>query len=113
MTMLDAKLQDLIEHPEDSEPVVCKMTHPAIEVADEADLVTEPADSKTAAQQQASGSKPDSLSASKAASLTASLAVSPSVVRVEDPLDGGITLRSKPSTNFGAPLGQMNPMWKH
>lgn len=105
MSMLDAKLQDLIEHPEESEPMVLKTPSPALEarpilddgVSDESNSAT--TDTKTSSQSQPGSSE--------------SKLTSPSVSAKAEPFDGGIKLRKKQSCNFGAPMGQMNPMWKH
>lgn len=103
MDMLSAKLQDLVEHPEDSEPMVLKTPSPAIEFADLEDTMA-----KAAATNDTLATQPEGTDCK-----TASKSTSPTAVRAEDAFDGGIKLRKKPSSNFGAPLGQMNPMWKH
>lgn len=80
MDMLDAKLKDISEHPEENQPIVCRNPIP------EEASVASPASNDNQA------TKVDSASESKG----------------KDDLDnGGIRLRVKQSSNFGAPLGQM------
>ncbi|KAL1305908.1 hypothetical protein AAFC00_004051 [Neodothiora populina] len=100
MSMLSAKLQDLIEHPEDSEPMVLKTPSPGYSAAMEAgegNFETPPKD-------DAALLKPETASAENASEM-----LSPELKPLED---GGIKLRKKPSCNFGAPLGQLHPVWK-
>jgi hypothetical protein len=99
MSMLEAKLQDLVEHPEESEPVVLKSPSPALE--SEA-IMEENTDEKSSYDSD----KPTTQPASSDSKVT-------SPAQDTEPFDGGIKLRKKPSCNFGAPLGQMHPMWKH
>jgi len=96
MSMLEAKLQDMVEHPEESEPMVMKSPSPGLNEVSQADELDK-TNIETTVQPKNSESKSTSPQATKGA----------------DQLDGGIKLRKKPSCNFGAPLGQMHPMWKH
>lgn len=102
MDMLEAKLRDLVDHPEDSEPLVMKTATPdAIDSLQDKSTThaPEPPAEKPASQPASAGSKSTSPSAAPTVATT-------------DPLDRGIKLRKKPSCNFGAPLGQMNTAWK-
>lgn len=116
MNMLEAKLQDLVEHPEDSEPLVLKLPTPAQEdgPGDEPitalDKATEHVQS-LAAEQNNKDDKDDK-PASQPESSDARVR-SPSAAPEVDNLDVGIKLRKKPSCNFGAPLGQLHATWKH
>lgn len=84
MDMLDAKLQDIVEHPDENQPIVLKAHNPP----DEAPEVTEASPTSTDSR----APKVDSVTESKDKKGTD---------------DGGIRLRTKPSSNFGAPLGQL------
>ena len=90
MDMLDAKLKDISEHPEENEPLVCKST---ILVQEE-----EPSEPTSA-----SGEKVDSAS-SESRDKTGSTSTES---KDKGNLDEGIRLRTKMSSNFGAPLGSM------
>jgi len=90
MDMLDAKLKDISEHPEENEPLVCKSTLLAVE--------EEPSEPSSA-----SGEKVDSAS-NESRDRTGSTSIES---KDKGKLDEGIRLRTKPSSNFGAPLGSM------
>ncbi|KAF1344556.1 hypothetical protein BDV97DRAFT_402339 [Delphinella strobiligena] len=116
MHMLEAKLQDLVEHPEDSEPMVLKLPTPAQEDGPGDEPITA-LDKGTdhvqnlAAEQNNRDDKDDK-PATQPVSSDARV-TPPSVAPEVDNLDVGIKLRKKPSCNFGAPLGQMHTTWKH
>ena len=100
MDMLEAKLRDLVDHPEESEPMVLKAPTPGLE---EPHVELGNGDAPGA---------PDNTVLSHTEA-TESRVLSPSTSQKADSFDGSIKLRKKLSCNFGAPLGQMNPMWKH
>jgi hypothetical protein len=94
MDMLDAKLKDISEHPEENEPLVCKST--LLVVAD--DEPEEPS--------SVPGAKVDSASSESRDKSGTTTTTTES--KDKDDLDnGGIRLRTKPCSNFGAPLGSM------
>jgi hypothetical protein len=82
MEMLDAKLKDISEHPEDYQPLVCKTPDLTVDEA------VSPVDDE----------KVDSASMTQGKDMC-------------DLENGGIRLRTKQSSNFGAPLGSMGP-WR-
>lgn len=97
MSMLDAKLQDLIEHPEDSQPLAMRSQSPTFPV--------DPAGHTD--DHCMSGSQPRS----QLESIESKIPSPPPASG--DAMDcGGIKLRKKASCNFGAPFGQINPTWK-
>lgn len=87
--MLDAKLKDISEHPEENQPIVLQSTILALEDLSEAGPVSDEKvdsasnDSKDKESPSAEGKDKDTLD------------------------DEGIRLRTRPSSNFGAPLGSM------
>jgi hypothetical protein len=93
MDMLDAKLKDISEHPEENEPLVCKSTLLAL------------AEEEPEEPSSVPGAKVDSAS-SESRDKTGTTTTTES--KDKDALDnGGIRLRTKPCSNFGAPLGSM------
>ena len=91
MEMLDAKLKDISEHPEENEPLVCRSTLVSLDEESE-----EPFSVSEEKVDSASNESRD-----KAESTTTES-------KDKDKLDnGGIRLRTKMSSNFGAPLGSM------
>ncbi|CAD0099325.1 unnamed protein product [Aureobasidium mustum] len=87
--MLDAKLKDISEHPEENQPIVCQSTILALDEPSEAFPVpNEKVDSASCDSKE----KAESPSAES---------------KDKDALDVGIRLRTKMSSNFGAPLGSM------
>lgn len=88
--MLDAKLKDISEHPEENQPIVLQSTNLALDEPSEAAPAT---DEKVDSASSDSKDKAESPSAES---------------KDKDNLDNaGIRLRTKMSSNFGAPLGSM------
>ena len=91
MDMLDAKLKDISEHPEENEPLACRSTLVALDEDPE-----EPSSVSDEKVDSASNESRDKIETTTAES------------KDKDNLDnGGIRLRTRPSSNFGAPLGSM------
>jgi hypothetical protein len=87
MEMLDAKLKDIFEHPEENEPLACRGT-----------LVI----------QEDDPSEPSSAPGDKVDSARDKTEITTTESKDKDDLDnGGIRLRTRPCSNFGAPLGSM------
>ncbi|KAI4726479.1 hypothetical protein E4T49_05772 [Aureobasidium sp. EXF-10728] len=90
MDMLDAKLKDISEHPEENQPLVCQSTNLASE---------EPSEALPGSDEKVDSASTEAKQRSESTS---------SESKDKDILDnGGIRLRTKPSSNFGAPLGSM------
>ncbi|KAG9649965.1 hypothetical protein KCU86_g17376, partial [Aureobasidium melanogenum] len=87
--MLSAKLQDISEHPEENQPIVLQSTNLVLDEPSEASPVP---DEKVDSASSDSKDKAESPSAES---------------KDNNALDVGIRLRTKPSSNFGAPLGSM------
>jgi hypothetical protein len=87
--MLSAKLQDISEHPEENQPIVLQSTNLVPDEPSEASPVP---DDKVDSASSDSKDKAESPSAES---------------KDKNDLDVGIRLRTKPSSNFGAPLGSM------
>lgn len=106
MAMLDAKLNDLIDHPEDSKPMVLQVPSPEF-AAREGATVGESGeiDGTTERKTPPNTAAAESTPALGALQPEAIVAIKPDVEH------GGIKLRKRPSSNFGAPLGQLGP-WK-
>jgi len=107
MAMLDAKLNDLIDHPEDSKPMVLQVPSPAL--ADR-DSIAAAEDGETASTTTGRVTPPNTLAAEPTPAPGAEQAEATATVK-PDVEHGGIKLRKKQSCNFGAPLGQLGP-WK-
>ncbi|TIA23083.1 hypothetical protein D6C80_00903 [Aureobasidium pullulans] len=84
MDMLDAKLKDISEHPEENQPLVCRSPNlPSEVVAESSPVSNDKVDSASSEGKDSNGKDK------------------------EDSDNGGIRLRTRMSSNFGAPLGSM------
>lgn len=105
MAMLDAKLKDLVDHPEDSKPMVLQVPSPGL-AAIYSTTAVDSGETDGAIERKP---PPNTMAAESTPVLGADQAES--IVSKLDVDHGGIKLRKKPSSNFGAPFGQLGP-WK-
>ncbi|GAB7348739.1 hypothetical protein MBLNU459_g7474t1 [Dothideomycetes sp. NU459] len=105
MAMLDARLKDLVEHPDENQPLVLQSPSPGL-VAPEATTAENDGDCTTATLPP-----PNTMAAESTPAIVADHVETVDTIKLEVD-NGGIKLRKKPSCNFGAPLGQLGP-WKH
>ncbi|KAG9540765.1 hypothetical protein KCU79_g18916, partial [Aureobasidium melanogenum] len=87
--MLSAKLQDISEHPEENQPIVLQSTNLVLD---------EPSDDSPVPDEKVDSASSDSKDKAESPSAES---------KDNNALDVGIRLRTKPSSNFGAPLGSM------
>lgn len=88
--MLDAKLKDISEHPEENQPIVLQSTNLTLD---------EPSDAAPVPDEKVDSASSDSKDKAESPGTES---------KDKDTLDNeGIRLRTKPSSNFGAPLGSM------
>lgn len=104
MMMLSARLKEIEEHPEDHQPMVLReqSVHPLLPIPED--------DSETGAAQKitsAIASATQALSDGKV--LSPSGRSPPPILELEP---GGIKLKKKASSNFGAPFGQLGDNYR-